>query len=304
MNAEAIGMVYTVTLNPALDYVLGLERFGTKDINRAESEQIFIGGKGINVSAVLCELDTDNIALGIAAGFTGKHLISLLDEQGINNDFVLQNEGATRINVKLRADREMDINAKGPCVTKQSVSDFLNKLDKMSDGDWLVLSGSLPKGVSEDIYSVICERVRTKNIRIVADTTGDKLLGILKYSPYLIKPNHHELGELFGTDINSKEEAIKYAERLQEMGAMNVLVSCGAEGSVFVGGNGERLQRLAVIGKLINSVGCGDSMVAGFIAGMEKYGSVDKAYNLSVAAASATAFSEGLAKASEIYKYV
>lgn len=297
-------MVYTVTLNPALDYVLGLERFGTKDINRAESEQIFIGGKGINVSAVLCELDTDNIALGIAAGFTGNHLISLMNEQGIKNDFVLQNEGATRINVKLRADKEMDINAKGPFITAQSVSEFLNKIDGIADGDWLVLSGSLPKGVDGDIYSVICERVRAKNIRIVADTTGDKLLGILKYSPYLIKPNHHELGELFGTDIKDKENAIKYAEKLREMGAVNVLVSCGAEGSVFVGANGERRQRDAVKGKLINSVGCGDSMVAGFIAGMEEYGDTLKAYNLSVAAASATAFSEGLATKDEIYKYV
>lgn len=295
-------MVYTVTFNPALDYVMNVEKLSTDDINRTESEELYYGGKGINVSAILSRLNIPTVALGFTAGFTGKKLKEMLDEDGIKNDFVVLNSGFTRINVKVKFGKELDINANGPEITADKIKELFLKLKKLNDGDYLVLAGSVPASLPDDLYSKILEELSGKNINIVVDTTGNQLLNVLKYKPFLIKPNHHELGEIFGQEMDTTEKITEYAKKLQDMGAVNVLVSRGGDGAVLVDGNGTVHPAAAVEGTLVNSVGCGDSMVAGFIAGYITNKSYSEALKLSVASSAATAFSKELAKADEIYK--
>ena len=295
-------MVYTVTFNPALDYVMNVEKLSTDDINRTESEELYYGGKGINVSAILSRLNIPTVALGFTAGFTGKKLKEMLDDDGIKNDFTELNRGFTRINVKVKFGKELDINANGPEITADKIKELFLKLKKLNDGDYLVLAGSVPASLPDDLYSKILEELSGKNINIVVDTTGNQLLNVLKYKPFLIKPNHHELGEIFGQEMDTTEKITEYAKKLQEMGAVNVLVSRGGDGAVLVDGNGTVHPAAAVEGTLVNSVGCGDSMVAGFIAGYITNKSYSEALKLSVASSSATAFSKELAKADEIYK--
>lgn len=295
-------MVYTVTFNPALDYVMNVEKLSTDDINRTESEELYYGGKGINVSAILSRLNIPTVALGFTAGFTGKKLKEMLDDDGIKNDFTELNSGFTRINVKVKFGKELDINANGPEITAEKIKELFLKLKKLNDGDYLVLAGSVPASLPDDLYSKILEELSGKNINIVVDTTGNQLLNVLKYKPFLIKPNHHELGEIFGQEMDTTEKITEYAKKLQEMGAVNVLVSRGGDGAVLVDGNGTVHPAAAVEGTLVNSVGCGDSMVAGFIAGYITNKSYSEALKLSVASSAATAFSKELAKADEIYK--
>lgn len=295
-------MVYTVTFNPALDYVMNVEKLSTDDINRTESEELYYGGKGINVSAILSRLNIPTVALGFTAGFTGEKLREMMNEDGIKNDFVELNSGFTRINVKVKFGKELDINANGPEITADKIKELFLKLKELNDGDYLVLAGSVPASLPDDLYSIILEELSGKNINIVVDTTGNQLLNVLKYKPFLIKPNHHELGEIFGQKMDTAEKITEYAKKLQEMGAVNVLVSRGGDGAVLVDGNGTVHPADAVKGTLVNSVGCGDSMVAGFIAGYILNKSYSEALKLSVASSAATAFSKELAKADEIYK--
>lgn len=295
-------MVYTVTFNPALDYVMNLKNLSTDDINRTESEELYYGGKGINVSAILSRLDIPTIALGFTAGFTGKKLKQMMDTDGIKNDFVELDSGFTRINVKIKFGEELDINANGPNISKDKINELFEKLKRLNADDYLVLAGSVPHSLPDDLYSKILEELSGKNIKVVVDTTGNQLLNVLKYKPFLIKPNHHELAEIFGQEMDDTEKITVYAKKLKEMGAVNVLVSRGSEGAVLVDEEGVVHPAKAVEGKLVNSVGCGDSMVAGFIAGYIKSGNYKDALKFSVASSAATAFSKELAKAEEINK--
>lgn len=293
-------MVYTVTLNPALDYVMKLKALRTDDINRTDGEEIYYGGKGINVSVILTQLGIPNTALGFLGGFTGKKLEEMLKNDNINCDFNYLKNGDTRINVKIKADKEIDLNACGPEITKEDMQSFLRKLDGIKSGDYLILAGSIPNTLPDDIYEQILERVGDKNINCVVDATGDLLKNVLKYKPFLIKPNHHELGDLFSVQIKSDDDIVKYSKKLQEMGAKNVLVSMAKDGAMLTDENGNVHKIGNAKGKLINSVGCGDSMVAGFTAGYIKTADYSYALRLGSACGNATAFSEKLATREEI----
>lgn len=293
-------MVYTVTLNPALDYVMKLKNLRTDDINRTDGEEIYYGGKGINVSVILTQLGIPNTALGFLGGFTGKKLEEMLKNDNINCDFNYLKNGDTRINVKIKADKEIDLNACGPEITKEDMQSFLRKLDGIKSGDYLILAGSIPNTLPDDIYEQILERVGDRNINCVVDATGDLLKNVLKYKPFLIKPNHHELGDLFSVQIKSDDDIVKYSKKLQEMGAKNVLVSMAKDGAMLTDENGCVHKIGNAKGKLINSVGCGDSMVAGFTAGYIKTADYSYALRLGSACGNATAFSEKLATREEI----
>ncbi len=293
-------MVYTVTLNPALDYVMKLGNLRTDDINRTDGEEIYYGGKGINVSVILTQLGIPNTALGFLGGFTGKKLEEMLKADGINCDFNYLKNGDTRINVKIKADKEIDLNACGPEITKEDMQSFLKKLDGIKDGDYLILAGSIPKTLPDDIYERMLERVSDRNVNCVVDATGDLLKNVLKYKPFLIKPNHHELGDLFSVEIKNDEDIVKYSNKLREMGAKNVLVSMAKDGAMLTDENGNVHKIGNAKGKLVNSVGCGDSMVAGFTAGYIKSADYSYALRLGSACGNATAFSEKLATKEEI----
>ena len=293
-------MVYTVTLNPALDYVMKLKALRTDDINRTDGEEIYYGGKGINVSVILTQLGIPNTALGFLGGFTGKKLEEMLKNDNVSCDFNYLKNGDTRINVKIKADKEIDLNACGPEITKEDMQSFLKKLDSIKSGDYLILAGSIPNTLPDDIYEQILERVGDRNINCVVDATGDLLKNVLKYKPFLIKPNHHELGDLFSVQIKSDDDIVKYSKKLQEMGAKNVLVSMAKDGAMLTDENGNVHKIGNAKGKLINSVGCGDSMVAGFTAGYIKTADYSYALRLGSACGNATAFSEKLATREEI----
>lgn len=295
-------MIYTVTLNPALDYVMKVGNIRFDDINRSESEEIYYGGKGINVSVILTRLGVENKALGFVGGFTGEKLYEMLKNDGIDCDFNTLKSGYTRINVKIKAQTELDVNAQGPAISQEDIALLLEKLDEIKQGDFLVLAGSIPNTLPDDIYERILSRLDGRGINFVVDATGDLLKNVLKYKPFLIKPNHHELGEIFGQKMDTTEKITEYAKKLQERGAVNVLVSRGGDGAVLVDDHGTVHPASAVKGKLVNSVGCGDSMVAGFIAGYITNKSYSEALKLAVASSAATAFSKELAKADEIYK--
>lgn len=296
-------MVYTVTFNPAIDYVVHTEEMKLGATNRSEREEMYFGGKGINVSIVLRELGIDSKALGFTAGFTGEAIEKGLADVGIDTDFVRLETGNSRINVKIKASEETELNGQGPDIDDKAISVLFEKLDRLSDGDTLVLAGSIPSSLPSDIYERILERLSGRNIRAVVDATKDLLLNVLKYKPFLIKPNNHELGEMFGVTLNSDEEIETYARKLQEMGAVNVLISMAGDGAMLIDEYG-KMHRCGVCkGVVKNSVGAGDSMVAGFIAGVIK-GDYEYALKLGTAAGGATAFSDGLATKEEITELV
>ncbi len=294
-------MVYTVTFNPAVDYIVHTKQLIAGATNRSDSEEIYFGGKGINVSIVLSELGVKSKALGFVAGFTGEAIENGVAEKGIDADFVHLNEGFSRINVKIKSGEETELNGQGPKITDEAIRELYAKLDEIQDGDTLVLAGSIPSSLPADIYERILERLSGKKIRAVVDATKDLLLNVLKYRPFLIKPNNFELGEIFGVEMKSAEDIVKYAGKLKEMGAQNVLVSMAGDGAVLLDENGKTHVCGVCSGKVKNSVGAGDSMVAGFVAGCEK-GDYEYALKLGTASGGATAFSEGLAEKNRIYE--
>ncbi len=287
-------MIYTVTFNPALDYVVFLDDMKLGEINRSRRESIFYGGKGINVSHVLNTLGQETTALGFVAGFTGKAIEEGVASLGIHTDFIHLQEGNSRINVKVKHGIETEINGQGPMITEEAVEALFGKLDTLKKEDILVLAGSIPNTLPEDIYERILERLDGKGIRSVVDATRDLLLNVLKYHPFLIKPNNHELGEMFQTVCETKADIEHYAKELQKMGARNVLISMAGDGAILITEDGGSIQMGTPKGKVVNSVGAGDSMVAGFIAGYLNNGSYEEALKYGTAAGSATAFSEDL----------
>lgn len=295
-------MIYTVTFNPALDYVVQVDHFTLGSVNRTEQESIFCGGKGLNVSTVLAALGFGNTALGFVAGFTGDEIERRVGNLGFRSDFIHVEHGMSRINVKLKSGEETEINGIGPEITKKDVDLLYEKLDCLAKGDILILSGSIPRSLDDDIYERIMEYLDNKGIRIVVDATRDLLSNVLTYHPFLIKPNNHELGEMFGVTLETVEEMIHYGKLLQEKGAENVLISMAGDGAVLITEKGEVFQMGVPSGTVKNSVGAGDSMVAGFIAGYLENGSYEHALRLGSAAGSATAFSQGLAVKEDIMK--
>lgn len=294
-------MIYTITFNPALDYIVEVDKFEKDEINRVSSELILPGGKGINVSIVLKNLDINSTALGFIAGFTGKEIENRLIDSKINTDFIEIEEGFSRINMKIVSDKETAINGNGPNIKDEHIEKLYKKLDKIENDDILVLSGSIPKTISSNIYEKICEYLKERDIRIIVDATGDLLLNVLKYRPFLIKPNRHELGEIFNVEIDKKEEAITYGRKLQELGAKNVLISMGGKGAVLLDENGQEHFSKAPGGTRVNTVGAGDSMVAGFIAGYLKNNKYEEAFKMGVATGSASACSKYLATKEEVF---
>ena len=298
-------MIYTITLNPTLDYIIKLKELVPNEINTSESEYILPGGKGINVSIILKRLDVESVTLGFISGFTGKEIQKFVEKEKIQTDFINLEEGHSRINVKiLENEKETAINSKGPLVDNKSIENLYQKLNNLKENDILVLSGSIPKGIKEDIYEEICEKIKDKNVKIVVDSTKKLLLNTLKYRPFLIKPNHHELGEMFNVQILNQDQAIEYAKKLQKEGARNVLVSMGEKGSVLLDENGKSYKKDVIKSRnVVNTVGAGDSMVAGFLAGYLKYKNYEDALKLGIASASATVNNVFLGTKDEINEY-
>ena len=288
-------MIYTLTFNPALDYIITVDNLNLGLVNRTSSEEIYAGGKGINVSIVLNNLGVKNKALGFIAGFTGDEIENRVKEFGCDTDFIKLENGLSRINVKIKSNEESEINGQGPEITDLNLQKLFDKLENLKSEDILVLAGSIPSSLPKDIYENILKRLDGRNIKFIVDATGDLLKNVLKYKPFLIKPNHHELSDLFNIEISSNAEIIFYAKKLKEMGARNVLISMASKGAIFIGENGDVLKSAVPKGKLIHSVGAGDSMVAGFIAGYSKNSDLEEAFKLSIATGSASAFSKGLA---------
>ena len=293
-------MIYTVTFNPALDYVIKVDHFTLGQVNRTVQENIFYGGKGINVSALLANLGYESIALGFVAGFTGEEIVKGVGRLGFQSDFIRVEKGMSRINVKLKSDEESDINGMGPEIKAKDVERLFEQLERLTEGDVLVLSGSIPSSIDDDIYERIMERLDGRGIRIVVDAEKDLLLNVLKYHPFLIKPNNYELGQMFGVTLAGEEEIVTYARKLQTMGAANVLVSMAKDGAILVTENGQVYRQAVAKGKVKNSVGAGDSMVAGFIAGYLERGEYEYALRLGTACGGATAFSDGIGTREEI----
>lgn len=294
-------MIYTVTFNPALDYILELDKLEIGKIQKSKTELILPGGKGINVSTVLTNLEIDNIALGYKAGFVGAELERLLRNMNVKTDFIDLEEGNSRINVKISGEEETAINTNGPKISENKILELLEKLKTLNANDYLVLSGSIPSSIKDDIYEKICSIVKKQNVKIVVDATKNLLVQALKYNPFLIKPNNEELGEIFGVEIHTKEDAYVYGKKLKEMGAQNVLVSMGKIGAALIDEAGQEYFIKSPEGKRVNTVGSGDSMVAGFIAGFLKYNNYNDALRMGVSAGSASALSKYLATKEEVY---
>ena len=295
-------MIYTVTFNPSLDYIVSIDDFQLGKTNRTTKELMLPGGKGLNVSTVLQNLGIKNTALGFTAGFVGEELKRLAKATGYYCDFIDVKNGASRINVKLKDFDGTEINGMGPVIDEEALEIFSEKMKAVKAGDTVVLAGSIPASMPKSIYSDILKESVGKGIRFVVDATGELLKNVLPYEPFLIKPNNHELGELFGVTLKTKEEVVPYAKELQKMGAVNVLVSMAGEGAVLVDEEGAVHQLEAPKGALVNAVGAGDSMVAGFLAGWEERNDYAHAFRMAVAAGSASAFSELLATKEEIKK--
>lgn len=293
-------MIYTLTFNPSLDYIVTVNNFTTGKVNRTSEEIVFPGGKGVNVSMVLKNLGYENTALGFYAGFTGEELKRLLSEKGVHTDFIKVESGMTRINVKLRSNEESEINGQGPAIDKNHIDQLYRKLDELKDGDILIMSGSIPDIMPGTMYMDIMKYLENKNLKIVVDATRDLLVNVLAYHPFLIKPNNHELGEIFNVVLKDKDDVVSYAKKLQEKGACNVLVSMAGDGAVLVSENGDIYKAEAPKGKLVNSVGAGDSMVAGFIAGYLEEKDYLNAFKMGVCTGSASAFSKNLATRKEV----
>ncbi len=297
-------MIYTVTLNPSIDYVIKVDKLTTGNINRVNEEHVYPGGKGINVTRILKSLDNDNIALGFVSGFTGDYIINSLQELNLKSDFIKVKEGFTRINVKVKSEEETEINGQGPKISEEELNQFYKVIDKLVDGDILILSGSIPSCLDERLYESIMKKVEDRDIKVIVDATKNLLLNVLKYKPFLIKPNNHELAEMFNVELNSTEDVVFYAIKLKEMGAQNVLISMGKDGALLVTENDEVFASSVAKGEVVNSVGAGDSMVAGFIAGYLKSNSYEEALRLGAASGGATAFSSDLATREFIDKLV
>lgn len=293
-------MIYTLTLNPALDYAVSVPNFKTGGVNRTQSEKILPGGKGINVSVVLHNLGVESVALGFIAGFTGEEIRRLAEQLGCKTDFIRVKNGLSRINVKMKADVESEINGQGPVLQEEDIKVLFEQLDTLQENDTLLFAGSISKGMSSDIYAKMCEHVAGRGVRIVVDTTGQQLLSTLVYQPFLIKPNHIELEEIMGRTLNGEEDLIAGAKQLQKQGARNVLVSMAGDGALLVTEHGDVYRMAAPKGEVVNSVGAGDSMVAGFLAGYEMFGDYEKALELGIATGSASAFSADLATKEEV----
>ena len=297
-------MIYTVTLNPSIDYVIKVDKLTTGNINRVNEEHVYPGGKGINVTRILKSLDNDNIALGFVSGFTGDYIINSLQELNLKSDFIKVKQGFTRINVKVKSEEETEINGQGPKISEEELNQFYKVIDKLVDGDILILSGSIPSCLDERLYESIMKKVEDRDIKVIVDATKNLLLNVLKYKPFLIKPNTHELAEMFNVELNSTEDVVFYARKLKEMGAQNVLISMGKDGALLVTENDEVFASSVAKGEVVNSVGAGDSMVAGFIAGYLKSNSYEEALRFGAASGGATAFSSDLATREFIDKLV
>lgn len=293
-------MIYTVTFNPSLDYIVTVNDFRLGETNRTASEQMLPGGKGINVSTVLENLGFDNTALGFVAGFTGREIVSKVRELGFQSEFIELDEGWSRINIKMKDFDGTEINGQGPAISGAALQALLEKLDGLKEGDVLVLAGSIPASIPETIYAEIMKRLDGKGVLTVVDATNDLLMEVLPYHPFLIKPNQHELGAIFGVELDTQESVVPYARKMQEQGALNVLVSMGGKGAVLLDADGEVHMLPAPEGTLVNAVGAGDSMVAGFLAGWLEKKDYEHAFRMGVSAGSASAFSGRLATRAEV----
>lgn len=293
-------MIYTITFNPALDYISQVENFEIGKINRTQTEKILPGGKGLNVSIVLKNLGIESTALGFVAGFTGEELKTDIEQRGIKTDFVKVEKGLTRINVKISSKEETALNGNGPEVTEENIEQLLKKIDNIKSDDTVILAGNIPKCINNNIYEIICKKLEQNKVRFIVDATKELLMNVLKYKPFLIKPNKEELEETFKEKIETKEEIVEHAKRLQEIGAQNVLISLGGEGAILVTTENKEYFLNAPKGKVLNTVGAGDSMVAGFVAGYEKSGDYEYAFKVGIATGSASAFSMNLATAKEV----
>lgn len=293
-------MIFTVTFNPSLDYIVRVDEMRLGTINRTNYEQLLPGGKGINVSIVLGNLGHPSRALGFSAGVTGVALEKLLADAGVDADLVHVKEGFTRINAKVKAVEETELNGQGPRIAPEDVDALFSKLDVLGQDDTLVISGSVPNTLPSDMYEQVMERLAGHGVRIVVDAERDLLTRVLPYRPFLVKPNNHELGDIFGVTLKTRDEVVPYARRMQEMGAQNVLVSMAGEGGVLVAADGQVYQSPAAKGTVVNSVGAGDSCVAGFLAGLMETGSYQTAFRMGLTAGSASAFSDHLATRPEV----
>ncbi|MBQ2094147.1 MAG: 1-phosphofructokinase [Ruminococcus sp.] len=293
-------MIFTVTLNPSIDYVVRLDKLTNGITNRTTSEEYYFGGKGINVSCVLAELGLDSTAYGFVAGFTGEAIEKGIRNDRIITDFIKLKHGISRINIKIKAGEETEINCQGPHIDDSELERLLQKIDRIANGDTLVIAGSIPNTMPDDVYERMLERISRKDVKIVVDATKQLLVNSLKYKPFLIKPNRQELSEIFGTEVKTEEDIEKYAKELQKMGAKNVLISLGGEGAMLIDENGEKHKAGVLKEKVINTVGSGDSMVAGFVAGYEKEHSYPYALKLGSVCGNATAFLSGLATREKI----
>ena len=293
-------MIYTVTLSPSIDYVVRMTNMRSNVTNRTDSEEFYYGGKGINVSQVLAELDLDSTALGFIAGFTGDAIENGIKNSRIRTEFIRLKEGFTRINIKIKAGGETEINGQGPDIPAEALEELMKKLDRIQDGDTLVLAGSIPKTCPDDIYERMLDRVKDRKIMIVVDATKQLLVNSLSAHPFLIKPNRMELAEIFHAEVENDQDCEKYARKLQEMGARNVLVSLGRKGAMLIDENGEKHTCGVLKQPVLNTVGAGDSMVAGFVAGYHKTGDYGYALKLGSACGNATSFLPGLATKAKI----
>lgn len=293
-------MIYTVTFNPSIDYIVSVDHFQTGAVNRATQEMTFPGGKGINVSMVLNNLGIESRALGFTAGYTGLEIQRLLADKGVTTDFIHLENGASRINVKLRSDEETEINGQGPAISESHIQKLYAQFDRLTQGDILILAGSIPNTLPETMYMDIMKHLEGRGAKIIVDATRELLMNVVAYRPFLIKPNNHELGEIFGVSVESKADAIKYAKVLRDKGARNVLVSMAGEGAILVAEDSGVFEAEAPKGVLVNSVGAGDSMIAGFIYGYEMTGDYEEAFKYAVCTGSASAFSEGLATKADV----
>ena len=297
-------MIYTVTLNPSIDYVVKVKKLVKGHINRVNEEHVYPGGKGINVTRILKNLDNDSIALGFVSGFTGDYIINSLEELNLESNFIKVKDGFTRINVKIKSEEETEINGQGPQISDEELNRFYEVIDQLVDGDILILSGSIPSCLDERLYEDIMKRVEYRDIKVVVDATKNLLLNVLKYKPFLIKPNNNELAEMFNVELNNTEDIIFYAKKLKEMGAQNVLISMGKDGALLVSEDNQVFLSSVAKGEVVNSVGAGDSMVAGFISGYLKSNNYEEALRLGAASGGATAFSSDLATRELIDKLI
>ncbi|MFA9463680.1 MAG: 1-phosphofructokinase [Velocimicrobium sp.] len=293
-------MIYTVTLNPSLDYIVNVEDFKLGRVNRTTKELIYPGGKGINVSLVLKNLSIESTALGFVAGFTGKEIERLLQTWGCLSEFITIDKGLSRINLKLRSNEESEINGQGPEIDETAMKHLYEQLQVLKAGDLLVLAGSIPNTMSSFVYEEIMKQLQGRGIKIIVDATGDLLVNVLQYEPFLIKPNNHELEEIFHVTLSDIEEIIMYGKKLKEKGARNVLISMAGDGAILIAEDGTTYRSHAPKGRVINSVGAGDSMVAGFLAGFLEHESYEEAFKMGIATGSASAFSERLATRQEV----